>query len=384
VTRATNGYTVKRLRANARIIWACAKKDFYTSLTERIFLLTLILVPLQYLFLFIIFVLPADHAPTAVVMLDKGPYAQELYGSMKTANSFSLFQTTAADAQKQLSAGKIVAVVTIPADFSSKVSEQKAVAVPVQINNLNTDFTEDIRRAVPLAITTFYSHAFPGLVTVTANEHDWYSHDTGYIQYIGVSVFVLALALGGAIQSGTSWAREWELGTMNELLLSPAARWSLVAGKMAGAYAVAFVSAGVTLASLVFLLQTRPRHIGEMLAYAFITLFIFCALGTLIGTLVKQRRLITTIVLGTSLFVFFVSGPLGPPSFDTPTINFISHLFPLAYAIAGEQHAFHGYNTNTLGAWNMAVLAGFALLFMLATITVLASKDGALRRKVTN
>src|ERR1700756_1096071 len=107
---------MQKLTTSLNIIWACAKKDVYTSLTERIFLLTLIMIPLQYLFLFIIFVLPADHAPTGVVMLDNGPHAQQLYSAMSGAHSFSLFQTSSEDAQKQLEAGKIVATVTIPAD----------------------------------------------------------------------------------------------------------------------------------------------------------------------------------------------------------------------------------------------------------------------------
>jgi ABC-2 type transport system permease protein len=362
---------------NLRIIWACAKKDFHTSLTERIFLLTLIMIPLQYLFLFIIFVLPADHAPTAVVMLDKGPHARQLYSAMSGANSFSLFETSAADAQRQLVGGKIVAVVTIPENFDTSVNQKRPVEIPVQINNLNTDFTEDIRRAIPLSITSFYAQAFPSLIKVVAHERDLYAQDTGYIPYIGVSILVLALALGGAIQSGTSWAREWELGTMKELLLSPASRWAMILGKMLGAFLLALASAGIVLLALIFPLHTRPVHTGETLGYMFLTLLIFTALGTLIGTLVKQRRLITTIVLGSSLFVFFISGPLGPPSFDTAVIDFISRFFPLAYAIAGEQHAFHGFSTNTLGAWNAVILVGFAAGFMVIASLVL-------RRRITS
>ncbi len=362
---------------NLRIIWACAKKDFHTSLTERIFLLTLIMIPLQYLFLFIIFVLPSDHDPTAVVMSDNGVHAQQLYNSMSHASSFTLFKTSPQDAQSQLAEGKVVAVVTIPPNFDTSVDQQRPVRIGVQINNLDTDFTDDIRRAVPLSITRFYAKAFPTAIKVVPHEHDLYPHDTGYISYIGVSVLVLALALGGAIQSGTSWAREWELGTMKELLLSPAPRWSMILGKMFGAFFIALASAIIVLLALIYPMHTHPVYIGEMLLYMFLTLLIFCALGTLIGTLVKQRRLITTIVLGSSLFVFFVSGPLGPPSFDTAVINFISHFFPLAYAIAGEQQAFHGYSTNTLGSWNAIILMGFAACFMIIATLVLRKKISA-------
>jgi ABC-2 type transport system permease protein len=354
-----------------RTIWACAKKDFFTSLTERIFLLTLIMVPLQYLLLFIIFVLPSDHAPTAVVMLDHGTYANQLYESMIKANSFNAFQTTYQNAENQMQSGKIVAIVTIPANFDRSVQRRQEVPILVQINNLNTDFTADLRRAVPLSITKFYAQAFPKLVNIVPHETDWYRQDTGYIAYIAVSVYVLALAIGGAIQSGTSWAREWELGTMKELLLSPAPRWALIAGKMIGSFILALVAACIVLLVLVFALHSHPKHVGEMVMYTLLTLLIFSTLGTLIGTIARQRRLITTIVLGSSLFVFFISGPLGPPSFSTSSIDFISKFTPLAYSIAGEQNAFHNFSTNTLGDWNAVVLAGFAVVFTLTSIIIL-------------
>ncbi len=360
-----------KLFDNLRIMWACAKKDLLTSLTERIFLITLFVIPLQYLFLFIIFVLPSDHAPTAVVMLDQGYHAQQLYSAMQHANSFKLEQTSASEADKMLTAGKIVAVVTIPQQFDAKVDANEPINIPVQINNLNTDFTEDIRRAVPTSITNFYAQAEPTTVTIVPIEKDWYAKDTDYISYIGVSILVLAIAIGGAIQSGTSWAREWELGTMKELLLSPASRWSIVAGKLIGAFIVALASAFVVLLALIIPLHSPPIHIGEMFLYVLLTLLIFCALGTLIGTVVKQRRLITTIVLGSSLFTFFVSGPLGPPSFSTPAIEYISRISPLAYAITGEQHAFHNFSTNTAGGYNVIILVFFAVAFICSVMYVL-------------
>ncbi len=365
------------LEDNLRIMWACAKKDLFTSFTERIFLITLFVIPLQYLFLFIIFVLPSDHAPTAVVMLDRSHHARQLYQAMEHANSFKLVQTSAPEANRLLAAGKIVAVVTIPQQFDASVDTHKPIAIPVQINNLNTDFTDDIRRAIPTSITLFYAQAEPAAVTVVPSEKDWYAHDTGYISYIGVSILVLAIALSGAIQSGTSWAREWELGTMKELLLSPASRWSIIAGKLIGAFFLALASACVVMLALIFPLHSPPIHIGEMLLYIVLTLLIFCSLGTLIGTIVRQRRLVTTVVLGSSLFIFFVSGPLGPPSFSTPVIDFISRFSPLAYAIAGEQHAFHNFSTNTAGGYNAVILVLFAIAFICSAIYVLHKRVAA-------
>ncbi|HYB00682.1 MAG TPA: ABC transporter permease, partial [Ktedonobacteraceae bacterium] len=139
-----------------RVMWACMKKDIKTALTERVFTIIGIFVPVNVLILMSLFVLSGGLAPTAVVMHDTGPYAQQFYNAMSHAHSFRLQIASANEAQNLISTGKIVAVVTIPADFDARIRQNQPVQVGVQINNLNTDFTNDIRRAIPLSITSFY------------------------------------------------------------------------------------------------------------------------------------------------------------------------------------------------------------------------------------
>ncbi len=163
-----------------RVIWACLKKDIKTSFTERTFTIIGTLVPINILFLMILFVIGGGYAPTAVVMNDRGSYAQQFYQAMSGAHSFRLQQTSVQEAEELLRSGRIVAVVTVPADFDTRIQQNQPVQVGVQINNLNTDFTNDIRRAIPLSITSFYAKAFPNLVTVAPHERDAYAQDTDY------------------------------------------------------------------------------------------------------------------------------------------------------------------------------------------------------------
>ena len=224
------------------------KKDIKVSLTDRVFLILGVFLPVNFLILFSLFVLSGGQAPTAVVMNDTGPYAQQFYRSMAGAHSFILQKTTASEAHSLIQAGRIVAVVTIPTNFEERIRNNQPVQVDVTINNLNTDFTNDIRRAVPLSITSFYAKAFPNVVTVVPQETDQYRQDTDYIPYLTVSILVIALVVGGLLQSGTSAAREWENSTMKELLLSPASRWAVVTGKMLGALVMSLASVILVLA----------------------------------------------------------------------------------------------------------------------------------------
>jgi hypothetical protein len=71
---------------------------------------------------------------------------------MEHSHSFIIQQTTNADAQNLMKKGQIVAIVTVPGSFDSLLRQGKQAKLRVVLNNLEVDFTNDIRIAVPLAI----------------------------------------------------------------------------------------------------------------------------------------------------------------------------------------------------------------------------------------
>ena len=355
-----------------RVIWACARKDIRTALRDRAFTIAGLILPTNILILMSLFVLAGSNAPTAVVMLDQGPLAQAFYTAMSEAHSFRLQQAAAPEAQALLAAGSVVAVVTVPQEFDARVQAGQPVQIDVQVNNLNTDFTNDVRRAVPLAITRFYAQAFPRLVSVTPSETDLYPQDTDYIPYLGVSILVIALMVGGLLQSGVSFAREWEHDTIKELLFSPAGRWAILAGKMLGAFIVSLASTFIVLLVLIFVVGVRPLYWPEVIAFALLVQVIFIAAGALLGTLIKQRQPVLALAVGASIPLFFLSGAFGPISFTTDAVQFIARLFPVYYSIVLMQHAFHGFTLNGYGvAGNVLILVGFAIGIGLLTALVL-------------
>jgi len=94
-----------------RVIWACMKKDIKTALTERTFTIIGALVPLNVIILLSLFVVGGGLAPTAVVMLDNGPYAQQFYDAMSKAHSFRLQKVSEQEANSLMDVGRIVAIV---------------------------------------------------------------------------------------------------------------------------------------------------------------------------------------------------------------------------------------------------------------------------------
>lgn len=174
---------------DARVILATARNDVRLALRTPFSSLIAIALPINYLILLLLFALTGGQAPTAIVMQENGPYAQQFIDTMRHAHSFVLTPdnpVSADEAQRMIAAGQIVAVVTIPANFDSAIQHGEQIAIPVMLNNLNVDFTNDIRRAIPLTIMQFYAKALPQQVVVQVAEQDIQKRDTDYIPYLSV------------------------------------------------------------------------------------------------------------------------------------------------------------------------------------------------------
>jgi ABC-2 type transport system permease protein len=354
------------------VIWACLKKDLKSALTEPLYTLVSIILPLNMLLLMSLLVISGGLAPTAVVMQDSGPLAQQFYAAMEGAHSFVVQQATTQQADALIEQGRVVAVVTIPADFDARIGQHQRVVVGVQINNINSDFTNDIRRALPLSITSFYAKAEPSVVTLTSQEIDAHPQDLGYIPYLAVPILVIGLMVGGMVQAGTATAVEWERETVKELLLSPASRVAILLGKMLASFLVGLAGAAIVLTVLIALMGIWPVHWGELIGFTPLILALFTAWGTLLGAWLQRRTPLATLAIGLCVPLFFLSGPFGPISFFAPIEQLIARVFPVYYAIVVLQHAFHGFTLNTYGIGiNVLILAAYTLGGLMLAVIVL-------------
>jgi ABC-type transport system involved in multi-copper enzyme maturation permease subunit len=184
--------------------------------------------------------------------------------------------------------------------------------------------------------------------------------------------------IGGLIQAGTNAAREYEKQTIKELLLAPASRWAIEAGKVLGAVLLSVASAVVVLAVVVLVFQVYPVHWGEVVGFALLVIAIFVAFGVLLGTLVRRQQALIPLSLGIALPVFFLSGAFGPVGWGTAAGAAIAHALPVYYAIGVFQHAFHGYNTTeTSPLVNALVLLAFAAAAVVLSAVVLRRERAA-------
>src|SRR3984893_15178990 len=161
--------------------------------------------------------------PVALVVQDNGPRAQQLATIIEHSDAFNARRVTSDEAERLLKNVDVAAVITIPAGFDAAYAAHRPDPVTIRINNLNLDFTNDLRRSLPAAIATFYAQQPNSPIAVRVEESDLREQDIGLVQL---------LTIAGVINAGLATAREWEDCTIQELLLAPMARSSLIVGKL--------------------------------------------------------------------------------------------------------------------------------------------------------
>jgi ABC-type multidrug transport system permease subunit len=276
-----------------------------------------------------------------------------------------------AASRRALRSGSIVAIIIIPKDFSNAVLFGSDVTVKVDVDNIDTDMTDDVQRAIPAAIVAFGRQLPIPELRLKVAETDLIDHDTGFIPYLVVSGLVLDAFVIAGILSAMTVAREFESGTVRLLTIAPVNALLPILGRIAATNAVACVTMCCPLALVVFAYKIRPLHPAEAILVLLLCTTIFSCIGVALGAMLKRTLPVTALILGLSLPLYICSGSLEPARFDGNRIWAVAHLSPVYYAVSVLEHAFHGLrvtpesialNCTALLCWAAAALLAATLL----------------------
>ena len=308
-------------------------------------------------------------APTALVNYDQGSYSKSLIQNLQSAHhSFRLEAMSNDEATKELAQGKLVAEIIIPSGFSQTIFNGGTAPLTVNVDNIDTDMTHDIQRALPSAISHFANQQkFPN-IHVTVSEHDLINHDTSYISYLIVSALALDAFVVAGILSAVSAAREFEMGTVKLLRLAPVHPIFPFIGRMIATDIFAMASMIVSGLIVVVGYHVHPLHPVEMCVALSVCVFICGCVGTMLGTALKRVLAVSSLIFGLSLPFYVSSGSLEPERFDGNFMWYAGHISPLYYAVGFLEHAAYGFQVTPEPVFlDVVMLFVWAIAMMLLT-----------------
>jgi ABC-2 type transport system permease protein len=185
-----------------------------------------------------------------------------------------------------------------------------------------------------------------------------------YLQFIAPGVVGMAI-LFSSIFSGIGLLWDRQFGFLKETLVAPVPRLQIMAGRTLGGATVALLQGTLVLA-VCLVAGFRPHDLAAVpLALLFMALIavVFAALGTAIGSTLRDMQGFQMVMNFLVMPIFFLSGALFPLA-DLPTaLEAATRVDPLSYGIDGLRGALIG-RSYFGAATDLAVLGVLASCFL--------------------
>jgi ABC-2 type transport system permease protein len=185
-----------------------------------------------------------------------------------------------------------------------------------------------------------------------------------YIQFLAPGVIGMTV-LFSAIFSGMGLLWDRQFGFLKETLVAPVPRLVIMAGRTLGGATVA-ICQGLLVTIVSVIAGFRPVSLAMVpvgLAFMVMIAIVFAALGTAIGSALKDMQGFQMTMNFLVMPIFFLSGALFPLNNLPRVLGWITSVDPLAYGIDGMRSALLGI-AHFGPVVDGAVLVGVALLFL--------------------
>ncbi|MBV8719623.1 MAG: ABC transporter permease [Chloroflexi bacterium] len=339
-------------------IWAIVRKDVGVWARQPTAVAATVLPALVLIGVLYIGAAAVGRNPVALVVEDNGPAAQQLQAILEDSDAFVVTLASRDQAARMLQDLQVAAVITIPANFDTAFDAHQTDPVDIQINNLNLDFTNDLRRSLPAAITDFYAQQPDNPIDVQVRESDIREQDVGLVQFDLVPDLVLLLTIAGVVNAGLATAREWEDLTIKELLLAPIGRGSLIVGKLLAGWLTTLLIAALVLA--IGALTGYLRPVGASWVPTLLTVLLLAlasaGLGVAIGATTRRFQRVAGLSIPLAFYLFFLSGGISVIAFLPDWVQAIAQFVPTYYGMHALQMAVFYNSTDDL-ARDLGVLA---------------------------
>ncbi|MGB6830207.1 MAG: ABC transporter permease, partial [Terracidiphilus sp.] len=205
---------------------------------------------------------------------------------------------------------------------------------------------------------------------VSVDTRTWYNEDLESSAFIIPGVLALVMSVIGAFLTSLTIAREWERGSMEQLISTPVTALEIMLGKLAPYFVIGMFDVAVCafLAIAWFHVPFRGSFVTLTLSSA-LFMIVVLALGFLISVLAKNQFAASQIaLLITFLPAFLLSGFLFAIEQMPPVLQWITRILPARYFVSVLKKIFLKGTPTVLLYSDLVPLAVFAvILALLAT-----------------
>ena len=307
---------------STRRIKAVARKEFLHIARDSRSLYLALATPLLLLLLFgYALSLDVDQVPTVIYDLDKSSESQELIARFRGSNYFRIVRVadSPAELNQAIDRRQALCGLLIAPGFGGDLKAGREATAQLVLDGSDSN-TANIALGYAQGLIALYGAELraaarqrmgaPEVKTVDARIRVVFNSDLKSRNYIVPGLIAVILMIIASILTSLCIAREWENGTMEQLLSTPLRPAELLLGKLTAYFAVGMADLVLALITGLFLFGVPLR--GSVLLMMFTSaIFCFGALcwGTMLSALARNQLIAYQLsMLSSFLPAFMLSG----------------------------------------------------------------------------
>ncbi|MBE0427640.1 MAG: ABC transporter permease [Nitrospirae bacterium] len=350
-------------------IKAIAKKELIQIWRDPFSLAMVFVMPVMLLFIFgYAITLDVNNLTTIVYDLDRSSSSRELVAKFSESGYFTIIEhiDDDKDIDKYLDSGKARIAIAIPADFSKNITTGKNPQLQVIIDGSDSN-TATIAMGYISAISELYSQRLKGIKitpVIDPRVRVWYNPELKSRNFIIPGLIAVIMAIIAALLTSLTFAREWERGTMEQLISTPVKGPELITGKLIPYFLIGFIdmAVAVLIGTIIFDVPLRG-NIFLLMAVSSVFLFGGLSLGILISIVAKSQLVASQMsMVITFLPSFLLSGFMYPIANMPAILQIITHVIPARYFVAILKGIFLKGSILKLLAMDVLLLLIFGLI----------------------
>lgn len=321
------------------------RKEFTQIVRNRIMIPAMIIAPLVQMIVLVyaanmnmrdidFAILDEDGSATSVNLVSK--YSSSPFFSMAgSVNSLD-------DAGKLLKGDKADLVIHIPANFEKSILNQEKTEVQFLINGINSaaavltaSYAQNILFDYNRQLIAGFSRSFSvsqGFGAIEVNYNHWYNPELDFKIFMVPGILVVLVTLVGWLLMSLNVVREKELGTIEQINVTPVKKYQFLLGKLIPFWILAIVELGIglTLGRLLFHVPVLGS-IWLLIGFTAIYLITVLGFGLFIAAISETQQQVMFLNFFFVLVFILMSGIFTPVESMPDWAHYVNTINPLSY-----------------------------------------------------
>jgi ABC-2 type transport system permease protein len=279
------------------------------------------------------------NTPTYIVDLDRTSASRGLVNRFAGSGRFEIAGSSASLdlANDALLRGDVTMVVAIPRDFEASLVRSGAAPIELSLNAEKGSIAGIVQSYATAIIATYAAELGRTAARdarVDVRMRSWYNPTLNYRHYMVPGILVALVTLISTLLTAQNIAREKELGTLEQLNVTPITRTQFIAAKLLPFWVLAMIdlTAGLIVGRLVFAIPVRGSLLllfGSASIYLVVTL----ATGLWISTIVETQQQAMFVTFFVMMIYLLMSGLFTPIDSMARWVQIVSLANPVRHFV---------------------------------------------------